>query len=661
MKYDKAVITRLHEAGAHFVRLDGKVPQVPDWQHKPEPLESLLTHNDHIGVMPASLGLCVVDVDKGNESDAACKKVVNGVGEPLARHSSSVLPDGMHKVHMLYKEPSTSISAKKFKYGEVIHGGTKGAQVRIPYGCEGSWSTAVEDSWATDNLKITALPSDDPREESAQWAEGNRHNTLVSKAAKIALRGGDGMPAALEKLRRRAITAGLEGEEVDRVVRDAIKWAEPRREDFDAKNPLIAITHLGMLVRKHHMYDGRWYDLEPEGLWREADGLNSRRRRFTRALCIETLKMKSLSAASGVIREMETELRAPELDWFDRSPLVCGLPEGDVLYLDSGDSFPADGSEYVSKRLGVEPSAKSNPPKWLSFLDDILPDKECIRWFQRWLGYCLTADIREEKFVFLHGSGRNGKTTLINVIKDIFSEYHKELNQRGLVGRKEEHPQWIAQLKGVRCATLNELPTEGRWNIDVIKDLTGGGEVTARLMRENEFSFAATCKLIVAGNSKPEIEHIDEALRRRMIIIPLKRVPKQSEDLMLKNKLRSEYPRILSWMIEGCLEWQDRGLGEPPQAILAETKVYFTEEDSHAGWISMFTSGTEDFVSNDQIRRSYETAMGVSVGKTGRMGPLIDLLVDRFPYIKRHKRGGLRGVLGLSLQEVELAKNEFEI
>ena len=127
---------------------------------------------------------------------------------------------------------------------------------------------------------------------------------------------------------------------------------------------------------------------------------------------------------------------------------------------------------------------------------------------------------------------------------------------------------------------------EGRtWAESKLKAITGGDEVSARFMRQDFFSFTPTFKLMIAGNHKPRLRSVDEAMRRRFHLIPFAfTVPPAERDKDLAEKLKAEWPAILRWMIDGCLIWQRDGLN-PPQAVIDATNKYLETEDLIGTWI----------------------------------------------------------------------------
>jgi putative DNA primase/helicase len=126
---------------------------------------------------------------------------------------------------------------------------------------------------------------------------------------------------------------------------------------------------------------------------------------------------------------------------------------------------------------------------------------------------------------------------------------------------------------------------EGRaWAESRIKQMTGGDPITARFMRQDFFTFTPQFKLMIVGNHKPVLKNVDEAARRRFLIVPFERKP-ENPDRELEEKLKAEAPGVLRWMINGCLDWQANGLVKPP-SVLAATEEYFSDQDLFAHWLA---------------------------------------------------------------------------
>jgi putative DNA primase/helicase len=107
--------------------------------------------------------------------------------------------------------------------------------------------------------------------------------------------------------------------------------------------------------------------------------------------------------------------------------------------------------------------------------------------------------------------------------------------------------------------------------------MTGGDPITARFMRQDNFTFLPQFKLVIIGNHEPVLRNVDDAMRRRFNIIPFRHKPARV-DRTLERRLASEHGRILQWMIEGCLDWQANGLVRPA-SVTEQTAQYFAEQD----------------------------------------------------------------------------------
>ena len=135
------------------------------------------------------------------------------------------------------------------------------------------------------------------------------------------------------------------------------------------------------------------------------------------------------------------------------------------------------------------------------------------------------------------------------------------------------------------CVTAVETEEGRKWAESKIKALTGGDAISARFMRQDFFEYVPQFKLIIAGNHKPGLRSVDEAIRRRFNLIPFTvTIPPEKRDLDLAEKLKAEWPAILQWGVEGCKQWQKIGLA-PPKAVTDATNAYLESEDAVRVWL----------------------------------------------------------------------------
>src|SRR5262249_34700305 len=138
-----------------------------------------------------------------------------------------------------------------------------------------------------------------------------------------------------------------------------------------------------------------------------------------------------------------------------------------------------------------------------------------------------------------------------------------------LAKRETGIPNDVARLRGARFVPAVET-RKGRWlDEERLKQLSGGDKISARFMRGEWFDFSPICKVCLVTNHRPKIRGTDEAIWRRIHLVPFTvTIPKSDRDKTLPEKLRAELPGILAWAVRGCLEWRVKGLA-PPDSVLA--------------------------------------------------------------------------------------------
>jgi len=229
----------------------------------------------------------------------------------------------------------------------------------------------------------------------------------------------------------------------------------------------------------------------------------------------------------------------------------------------------------------------SDCPQWLKFLDEVTDgDADLVSFLQRMVGYCLTGSVREHALFFFYGTGRNGKGVFLNTVSDMLGDYAATASMEVLTESKgDRHPTELAALKGKRLVVAQEVDEGRKWAEAKIKTLTGGDPITARYMRSDFFTYQPQFKLLIAGNHKPALKNVDEAIRSRFHLIPFTvTIPKDKRDPDLPNKLQTEWDGILNWAMEGTLEYLQKGLA-PPEKVLEATKSYFEDQDICSQWL----------------------------------------------------------------------------
>lgn len=270
-------------------------------------------------------------------------------------------------------------------------------------------------------------------------------------------------------------------------------------------------------------------------------------------------------------------------DW-DSHVSLLNTPSS-VLDLGSGEMFDHDPALLLTQSTTVSPGGEC--PTWTRFLDDITGgDADLGAYLARICGYCLTGDTREQVFFFFHGAGANGKSVFLQTVSKVLGSYAATAPLDSfMIGRGSSHPTDLAGLRGKRLVTVSETEPGRAWAESRIKTITGGDPIRARLLYRDFFEFTPTFKLIVAGNHRPQLTGVGEAMRRRLHLVPFDvTIPQGKRDRTLAQRLERELGGILQWMLDGHSDWKKNGLA-PPERIREASQAYFADEDLVGQWI----------------------------------------------------------------------------
>ena len=300
---------------------------------------------------------------------------------------------------------------------------------------------------------------------------------------------------------------------------------------------------------------------------------------------------KTVAAAERIARSDPRHAIVPEA--LDADAYLLNTPAG-TIDLRSGEIRLHRCEDLLTKVTGVAPDDCADDSLWRSFLRQITCDDEDLEaYLQRLIGYVLTGDTCDHVLAFFYGSGANGKSTLLDLLLFVLGDYARQVpSQTLLETRNEQHPTVLANLMGVRLAISSELEEGQYWAESRIKSLTGDAVLTGRFMRQDFFEFPRTHKHIIAGNHKPAIRIVDEAIRRRIHLIPFNaRFVGEAVDRDMPAKLREAAPAVLAWAVRGCLEWQSAGLC-PPSTVMSATEDYLRMQDTLGLWLESAVSRT---------------------------------------------------------------------
>lgn len=357
-------------------------------------------------------------------------------------------------------------------------------------------------------------------------------------------------------------------------------------------------------------------------------------------------KLSSASTVAAVERLARSDRRhATTTEIWDRDPWLINTPAG-ILDLRRGALQAHDPALCMTKIASASP--KDDCPTWLAFLATVTGgDAELQSYLQRMAGYCLTGVTSEHALFFLYGTGANGKSVFANTLTEIMGDYATVAPMdMFMASHGDRHPTDMAGLRGARIVTSIETEQGSRWAESKLKALTGGDKITARFMRQDFFEFIPQFKLLIVGNHKPSIRNVDEAMKRRLHMVPFTvTIPPAKRDRRLPDRLLAERNGILAWALQGCLDWQKSGL-RPPPAVMDATEDYFDAEDALGRWLEdCCETGASQWAGSSPLFASWRGWAEANGEYPGSMKRFSEALSNRgFEKENTRKARGFRGI-----------------
>jgi len=429
--------------------------------------------------------------------------------------------------------------------------------------------------------------------------------------------------------RRRAAPAAdvgddsVEGDGIDRTL------AFKRANDRGNADRLIARHGEDMFyvpMNGWFIWRGHSFEHDPEGdealirchqtaeaIYAEARALEAKPGRTSPERIAQLFKWAETSGNEPKARSMLAAARpylAKRLNELDSDPFLAACENGTILLRNLVEQKASERKDLITRRLGV-PFVEGTPcPRWTTFLERVMPDPELRAFLQRCAGYWLTGSTREECIFIFYGTGLNGKSTFVNVVRRVMGGYAMHTPVATFLAKREggsgsEHSADVARLVNIRLLTVSEPPQSGRLDESRIKDVTSKDPITARHLREAFFEFLSKFKVVLSTNHYPVIRGTDFGIWRRIRMVPWTvTIPEDEVDRELEAKLVTEAPGVLQWMLDGVEEWLRIGLA-PPEKARNAVEEYRAAQDPVGEFLAAKCEITGDYPS-PSTGRPYE-------------------------------------------------------
>lgn len=345
-----------------------------------------------------------------------------------------------------------------------------------------------------------------------------------------------------------------------------------------------------------------------QAMWGEAramlaEGPNKDKDESAEAHGKRVQKHRDWAVQSGNSRRMSSMLMEAqpyltrEVEELDADPFLFNVQNGTLDIRLAKPLKKHDRKDLITRISPTKYSPEARCESFNGFMQSIVPDENIQVFLQRYFGYSMTGDTREQVLMLCVGEGANGKSTLCDMMAYICGDYVAHLSFASLLHddrrRGGDATPDLARLPGARMVLAAEPELGARFSESTVKSLTGGEAVTARHLNQGFFEFTPQFKLVLAANHKPNVRGQDEGIWRRVLLTPFDQtIPMEQRDRLLKQKLQAEAPGILNWMLDGARMWLEGGL-EVPEVISEAVADYRAENDPVGSFLDSCTREVE--------------------------------------------------------------------
>ncbi len=204
---------------------------------------------------------------------------------------------------------------------------------------------------------------------------------------------------------------------------------------------------------------------------------------------------------------------------FDKQP-VWNFING-TLELETGNFREHNPNDYCSMQVSYPYNPSATYRAWSRFIDDVTAgDPRAAELLQLIPGYVFEPSNKYEKVFVLSGTGGNGKTRYLEILRQLFNGSENavsHLTPRALLDRFQ-----AIQLREAIVNIAGEIRSDIRDTEERIKSIASGEPLSACYKGQDFITFLPRTKLIFATNSQLASGDTSEGLTRRLILVDFK-------------------------------------------------------------------------------------------------------------------------------------------
>lgn len=298
-------------------------------------------------------------------------------------------------------------------------------------------------------------------------------------------------------------------------------------------------------------------------------------------------KLRATAGRNPLITTLGTRCSVPEAFMADRHPEWLNTDSG-TIDLRSGWVKPHDPADMITYCVGQRYTPGARGSGWEALTWHVAGENPVVwRYLIKMLGYSLLGDNREQLIFFLTGPTGSGKSQVLETVLLVLGALaHSSGSALISRNKSERHARVENSLAGKRFVMIDESAERIHIDEGQLKRLTGSGLMSVnRLYRDTETQVPVSWTIWQATNEMPTLTGFDDAIRRRLRMIPCgSTIPAEYRIKGLAQQLaETEGEAILASLVWGAQLYLAEGECCPPEVELA-TAEYEGEQNTAAAF-----------------------------------------------------------------------------
>ena len=289
------------------------------------------------------------------------------------------------------------------------------------------------------------------------------------------------------------------------------------------------------------------------------------------------------------------------------NPYIVNL-KNTRLDVRTGELLDFTPEEFETNRLPVNYTPNAYSEDLEKMLRKVFcNDEKVIELFEEMVGYCLIRHCRYHKAFMLYGSGSNGKSTILGLLKAFLGDNNHSAIELNRLSERF----MTSQVENKLANIGDDINSTVMRDTGTLKKLFSGDSLQVERKNQDPYTITPYATMIFSCNEIPKSRDKSDGLYRRWVFIPFNaKISPNDEDYdpMIYDKITTEeaMSHLLNLAIRGARRLIQREKFTEPEKVINMLDRYRKENSAILSWIedqsldeAYFLKNPRDYIYED--------------------------------------------------------------